>query len=201
MSAFGYGNFKAASKAKAPELAAAVALQGQLDTQAQARVDALRGQNMNAVGNIANKGYGMYKDGAFDSMFQPATDLGIEAGANTLAPEVAADLGMEAGANSLIGTGTGGGIGAAPAAGVANPMAASVATEAAGATAAELAAAELATGVAGSAAGTGVGTAAGAAAGASAAAPAAAGLGGLGAAASTAFPPLALALLASQLFG
>ena len=179
MSAFGYGNFKAATKAKTPELAAAVALQGQLDNQAQARADALRGQNMNAVGNIANKGYDMHKEGAFDNMFgtpEAATDLGIEAGANTLAT----DLGMEAGANSLIGTGAGGGIGAAPAAGVVNPMAASLAAPAA-------AAAPVAGAVAAPVA---------------AAAPAAAaGLGGLGAAASTALPPLALALMASQLFG
>ena len=183
---------KAASKAKAPELAAAVALQGQLDNQAQARADALRGQNMNAVGNIANKGYDMHKEGAFDNMFgtpEAATDLGIEAGANTITPDLgieagantlATDLGMEAGANSLIGTGTGGGIGAAPAAGVVNPMAAGLAAPAA-------AAAPVAGAVAAPVA---------------AAAPAAAaGLGGLGAAASTALPPLALALMASQLFG
>tara|TARA_R110002096_G_scaffold36796_1_gene102508 strand:- start:276 stop:872 length:597 start_codon:yes stop_codon:yes gene_type:complete len=198
MSAFSYGRFMPSSKAQAPQLAAATQAQGNLDTAAQARVDALRGQNMNAVGNLANKGYDAYQEGMFDGLFQtqPATDLGIEAGANT----ITADLGMEAGANSLIGTGTGGGIGAAPVGGAVNPMAASIASEAAAATtAAEAAAAvEAATALTPLAA-----TAAPAVTGGlAAAAPAAtAGLGAAAGAASAAFPPLAIALLASQLFG
>ena len=175
MSAFSYGRFLPSSKAEAPKLAAATQAQGQLDTASQSRADALRGQNMNAVGNLGKHGYGMYKDGMFDSMFEPATDLGLEAGADvagmnmgTVAPITeavpmgAVDLGVEAGAtmgaNAIASGGAAGSQALAAAMGF-NPMTAATA----------------------------------------AAAPAAGA--GLASVAGAALPPLAIALLASELFG
>ena len=60
---WGMGNdFKEATQAATPDLARAYALQGQLDSAEQARVDAVRANNAAGIIGLGEKGYSEYKD-------------------------------------------------------------------------------------------------------------------------------------------
>ena len=60
---WGMGNdFKAATQAATPDLARAYALQGQLDSAEQARIDAVRANNAAGIIGLGEKGYSEYQD-------------------------------------------------------------------------------------------------------------------------------------------
>lgn len=60
---WGMGNdFKEATQAATPDLARAYALQGQLDSAEQARVDAVRANNAAGIIGLGEKGFSEYKD-------------------------------------------------------------------------------------------------------------------------------------------
>lgn len=148
MGIFDYGQFKGAEIAETPEFATAAARQGQVDSEAKARVNALRSRN--TMGGL-RMGENAFKNrDAISSWFgggaEPAVEMGAQLNAPTSATPFAADTGasMDAMLNAPIGAETlSSGVGSELATGSAELIGSEAA--AAGMTAAEIAAAEAAT--------------------------------------------------------